>query len=73
MAKAQGIKSKRSAKMKAVLCPVCNGSGEKRVYPLKASSAYFPSTVRCNGCEGKGWVEVAEDIQTWEAHQTSPK
>lgn len=34
---------------KAVLCPVCNGEGEFKTRP-------------CHGCDGKGWVQVREDI-----------
>ncbi len=36
---------------KAILCPICNGKG-----------GFIPDTnLPCNGCSGKGWVEVAED------------
>ena len=34
--------------MRAVKCPVCNGSGK---YEKKT----------CHGCNGKGWVEVTEN------------
>ncbi len=34
--------------MKAVLCPVCKGSGKYK-------------DERCHGCYGRGWVQVAED------------
>jgi len=34
--------------MKAVLCPVCNGSGKYYVSP-------------CHGCDGRGWVEIGDD------------
>jgi hypothetical protein len=37
--------------MKAVLCPVCSGSGQIK-------------DKRCHGCDGLGWVSVQEDIQT---------
>lgn len=33
--------------MKAVLCPVCNGSGKRE-------------EKQCHGCLGKGWVEVSD-------------
>lgn len=33
---------------KAVLCPVCSGSGK------------YESNV-CHGCGGKGWVEVSDE------------
>lgn len=49
--------------MRAVLCPVCNGSGEYYKPPGSWSTA--PSEVKvCHGCQGKGWVEVHEDYQT---------
>jgi len=41
--------------MKAVLCPVCNGSGTYH-YPLSQVTNQI-----CHGCEGKGWVEVGEE------------
>lgn len=41
-------------KMKAVICPVCNGTGD---YPNLAKN-----TLTCHGCNGKGWVEVQEDL-----------
>ena len=37
--------------MKAVICPVCNGSGKYGA----------PEILRdCHGCGGKGWVEVQD-------------
>lgn len=37
---------------KAVKCPICDGRG-----------GFIPDTnLPCNGCSGKGWVEVAEDL-----------
>ena len=35
--------------MKAVLCPVCNGSGKNKDHN------------DCHGCGSRGWVEVHED------------
>lgn len=60
--------------MKAVLCPVCNGSG-------KVPNGFYAQTVgywygtdftpeTCRGCDGKGWVEVAEAHEfpkSWES------
>ena len=42
---------------KAVLCPVCNGRGTTKSIDLMEAGAEYP----CNGCGGKGWVEVRED------------
>ena len=52
--------------MKAVLCPVCNGSGkvtDPAVCRWKDTTnvQLTPPTIPCHGCEGKGWVEVRED------------
>jgi len=41
--------------MKAVLCPVCNGTG---VYSKDRWDM-------CHGCGGKGWVEVREEPITY--------
>jgi DnaJ-class molecular chaperone len=46
--------------MKAVKCPICNGTGEKEPHPN-----YSSNKVTCNGCNGKGWVEVAESYQDY--------
>ena len=40
---------------KAVKCPVCEGTGKVAIY------AGPTRDIDCHGCEGKGWVEVAED------------
>jgi len=45
--------------MKAVLCPVCNGSG-KVMPPLTHYSTAIPQPVTCNGCGGVGWVQVSD-------------
>ena len=50
--------------MKAVLCPICGGSGEAGDW-LKG----LPVTTKslCWGCGGKGWVEVGlDDIERWQ-------
>ncbi len=46
---------------KAVLCPVCQGSGvvAERT-DLGATLIY--NTKTCHGCYGRGWVEVSEDV-----------
>jgi len=48
--------------MKAVICPVCKGEGSewshtdiKRGDPDKVYMKF------CHGCNGKGWVEVADE------------
>jgi len=45
---------------KAVLCPVCNGSGKQYEPPPQESSAATGNFFDCHGCGGKGWVEVSE-------------
>lgn len=42
--------------MKAVQCPVCNGTGLKAVIPVTEKCETLP----CHGCNGKGWVEVGD-------------
>lgn len=37
---------------RAVLCPVCEGSGHAQ------PPDYFTDMVDCHGCGGKGWVQV---------------
>ena len=44
--------------MKAVLCPVCNGTGVYQWPDIQG--AFCPR--ECHGCEGFGWVEVSEDV-----------
>ena len=39
--------------MQAVLCPVCGGSGNKRIAPSVSLE-----TTECHSCSGKGWVEI---------------
>ena len=41
--------------MKAVKCPVCEGSGK-----VPPAIPVGTETVPCHGCGGKGWVEVGE-------------
>lgn len=51
--------------MKAVKCPVCNGTGKVEPYP-NYSSSNTSSKITCNGCNGKGWVEVAESYKDYD-------
>ncbi len=47
--------------MKAVLCPVCNGSG--KIVPLcntYGTSTGVPQLATCHGCGGMGWVQIEE-------------
>lgn len=41
--------------MKAVICPVCKGTGQV----FGQLTPTVPQ--KCHGCDGKGWVEVQED------------
>ena len=45
--------------MKAVICPVCGGSGQLPVSVAWATDAAAP-TKTCHGCGGTGWVSVSE-------------
>ena len=51
--------------MKAVLCPVCDGSGiVPNGYYTHTTGTWTttdPTPETCRGCGGKGWVEVSED------------
>jgi len=51
---------------KAVLCPVCNGSGQYEYSSYSnGTSAIKTISQPCHGCNGKGWVEVAEEPQPY--------
>jgi len=45
--------------MRAVLCPVCGGSGKYTEQPSGDSSG-GPTSQTCHGCGGRGWVEVSD-------------
>ena len=50
--------------MKAVKCPVCDGSGKVKDPDYDSdTTAGKQGNVTCHGCNGKGWVEVNEDYQ----------
>lgn len=54
--------------MKAVICPVCNGTGVYANTPIKkgeTTTVYSCNT--CHGCGGKGWVEVQENSNVYVA------
>jgi DnaJ-class molecular chaperone len=56
-------------------CPVCNGAGvlSNREYPGNVT-ALAPPTIPCHGCEGRGWVIVAQPpTDEWEASGTQPR
>jgi len=42
--------------MHAEICPVCQGSGNQTIKELERNIE-----VICNGCTGKGWIEVSDD------------
>lgn len=46
---------------KAVICPICNGTGGWIPPPPEGSSMVITTPFLCHGCAGKGWVEVTED------------
>jgi len=45
---------------KAVICPVCSDDGE-------AHNSPSPHLIfeKCNGCGGRGWVEVSDNGNPW--------
>lgn len=50
--------------MKAVKCPVCSGTG--KIEPYKNySTTNTMNLITCHGCQGKGWVEVAESYSDY--------
>lgn len=63
----------------AVKCPVCNGVGEVSTEAAKCvglSMAFgrditeenlkiWRQRVICHGCNGRGWVEVSDNINPW--------
>lgn len=51
--------------MKAVLCPVCKGSG-KIATGLSTSAGELLN--KCHGCGGRGWVEITD--YDWEKEET---
>lgn len=59
--------------MKAQKCPVCDGTGKVRmveyrspgeIYPYHTSPIKYDTERVCNGCYGKGWILIPEDIPT---------
>jgi len=50
--------------MKAVLCPVCGGSGRLDApnYGVPVTTSGTPIDTRpvCHGCDGRGWVAVPD-------------
>lgn len=51
---------------KAVLCPVCQGSGEIQETPPAERTSAIPITKVCHGCSGKGWVEVISQEEKYD-------
>lgn len=47
--------------MKAVICPVCNGSGKYYIPPPEGCTAAIGDYITCHGCGGKGWVEIEDE------------
>jgi DnaJ-class molecular chaperone len=53
--------------MRAVICPVCNGSGK---YNGLEQTNF--EDVTCHGCDGKGWVEVHDEYPTYVPYPAYP-
>lgn len=52
----------------AVICPVCEGEGER----LRRPVSHGDKLVQCWGCGGKGWVEVGKLREaTWSVDTTT--
>ncbi len=51
-----------SITVKPYKCPVCEGSGEKRITKIYKDSdgeqVIYNTTTLCHGCDGKGWVAI---------------
>jgi len=57
--------------MHAELCPVCKGSGTvtkeptaeviKKIQDAGIAQEFINKQFPCNGCSGKGWVEVHDE------------
>ena len=46
---------------KAVICPVCEGSGKYYIPPPVGSTLlYGDYNIICHGCGGQGWIVVPE-------------
>ena len=46
--------------VKAVLCPVCGGSGKVPDPSNEITTACDSNWRICHDCNGKGWVEVSD-------------
>lgn len=44
----------------AEVCPVCKGEGKVGTLFDFETGAIVKSGKRCNGCSGKGWVQVTD-------------
>jgi len=53
--------------MKAVICPVCNGTGK-----LADTASTGGADKVCHGCGGKGWVEVHNDYHYYPIYPIYP-
>ncbi len=53
--------------MKAVICPVCSGTGKicTGIDDHNNTASINSITKDCHGCDSKGWVEVNEDNVVW--------
>jgi len=47
-------------------CPICYGRGRLPIYDGSTQPIVlrFATKQPCHGCGGKGWVEVAETLET---------
>ena len=57
--------------MKADLCPVCMGTGRYHTISVD-NEEKVDHTRACHGCDGKGWVEVHEEVWYASSPMTLP-
>ncbi len=50
--------------MKAVICPVCGGTGRVVASTDDGRTTALPQPQTCHGCGGIGWVSVPEDHES---------
>ena len=47
--------------MHAEICPICQGKGTICNHEIGTPQYLHPTCPTCHGCNGNGWVQVADD------------